>query len=430
MPQTSLLGDLIMAMREQATDTPYALPPPTNISGTFSADVAGFPNNAVVYVIVTQLTPWGESTGTEYAFTNATGSAAGLSISGTCSRAATQIKVYFTQVGSQLEDQFVLITLPPGVPGFVVSFDLNTVTTIGYPPERSSAWLPDTDGTAVSVSTMYRWINEALDAATAICDGIRDLTGVPSNAGQAQYQLIGNWRKMDSGFYDGYPFGFGSKTDIFRHSNVQGIVATMVMDKNSETQVVEIWPQANRTSGVGTLAGAITASATTLTYTPGAAGFVLGFGLALIGPYPADPSQCEIVYYSGTGSGSQLTQLTRGVGGTTPQAWPIGTQVSELNIFMSGTRNPQHYVVGQSAVTLTLPPSWIDALRLYLRARYKGAEQDDAGEQKLMTAFEKKCQDIRGTRPVMGPRQIQIGAGSQVETVLGAGSFFGGVILP
>jgi hypothetical protein len=293
--------------------------------------------------------------------------------------------------------------------------------------------LPDTDGTALSAAALYRWINEGLDAATALTEGIRDITGIPSTAGQAQYQVVSNWRKLTSGFYDGWPITMGNKSDIFRHSNVTGISGTTVLNQDSVVQQVELYPQSARTSGNGVVSGhflnILPATATTITYTPGSSGWVLGFGLALLGPYPADPSACELVYYSGNAS-NQLTSVTRGMGGTIAQAWPDGTALTECNIYFSGIRYPLHYSVGQATAQLNLPPAWIDALKDYLSARFHGAEQDLEGQKELMGSFKEKCNAIRGNREVMSPRRVQVGGATGVETVAGTGGYFGGVLLP
>jgi hypothetical protein len=268
-----------------------------------------------------------------------------------------------------------------------------------------------------------------MDVMTAITEGIRDVTGIPSTAGQAQYQVIGNWRSLTSGFFDGWPITFGNKSDIFRHSNVKGISGTAVMNQDSVVQQIELYPQSSRTSGIGTLSSPITAASATIPYTPGATGWVLGFGLALLGPYPADPSACEICYYSSNASNS-LTQITRGMGGTIAQAWPSGTPLTECNIYLSGIRYPIHYSQGQATAQLNLPPAWIDALKDYLSSRFKGAEQDIEGQQSMLKSCEQKCQAIKGNRQVMSPRRVQCGGGGNVEVANFAGSYFGGVILP
>ena len=414
-----------MALREQAADPPLSLPAPSAVTIIPSPAGALF-----LWFVCTQLTPWGESAAsTEVATTAAIGST--FTVSGNCSFAATQIRVYFTLAAAGGEDRYYQYTIPNGGVGtFSFTFTLSSVGIAqGFSPSRSSAWLPDTDGTALSAAALYRWINEGLDAATALTEGIRDVTGIPSTAGQAQYQVISNWRKLTSGFYDGYPITMGSKSDIFRRSNVRGISGTTVLNQDSVVQQVELYPQSSRTSGNGTLNGALSATATTIPYTPGSSGWVLGFGLALIGPYPVDPSACEIVYYSGNAS-NVLSPITRGMGGTVAQAWPSGTSIMEANIYFSGIRYPIHYQRGQSTNQLQLPPAWIDALRDYLSARFKQAEQDDGGASTLLKQFEQKCQAIKGNREVMSPRQVQVGGASGVETVAGTGGYFGSVILP
>jgi hypothetical protein len=151
--------------------------------------------------------------------------------------------------------------------------------------------------------------------------------------------------------------------------------------------------------------------------------------LAIIGQYPGDPSLNELVYYSGNASNS-LSPVTRGMGGTVAQAWPSGTPVLEANIYLSGLRYPLHYSRGQSTTQLNLPPAWIDALRDYLSARFKQAEQDVEGAQAVLKQFEQKCQAIKGNREVMSPRQVQVGGSTGPEICSGAGGYFGGVLLP
>ncbi len=426
MSQWSLVGDALLSLREQAADPPSALPAPTLASVTPSP--AGALN---IWFTVTQLTPWGESpASTEVALTNgAVGST--FTLAGTCSFAATQLNVYFTLGAAGGEDRYYPYTIPAGgIGAFSIAFTLSsTGITPGFAPARSSAWLPDTDGTALSVAALYRWINESLDFITANTEGIRDVTGIPSTQGQAQYQLISNWRKIDNQWFDGWPMTAGNKTDVFRHNNVVGISGTGVLNQDSVIQQVEFYPQSSRTSGNGVLNGNLSAAATTIPYTPGSSGWVLGFGLALIGPYPADPSACELVYYSGNASNS-LSPVTRGMGGTFATAWPSGTQVLECNLYLTGLRYPTHYSKGQSANQLGLPPAWIDVLKDCLSARFKGAEQDIEGQSALLKQALEKCNGIKGNKQVMGRRRIQAGGACGVETVEGLGGYFGGVILP
>lgn len=415
-----------MALREQAADPCSNLSAPTNIIVTPSPT-----GSTSLWFVVTQLTPWGESAAsTEVAITNATVGST-FTVTGNCSFAATALRIYFTLAGAGLEDRYYPYTIPAGgIGAFSVAFTLSSLgIAVDYPPTRSSAWLPDTDGTSLSSAALYRWINEGLDYITALTDGIRDITGIPSTAGQAQYQLISNWRKIDNQFYDGWPMMAGNKSDVFRHSNVVGISGTGVLNQDSVIQQVEFYPQSSRTSGNGTLTGNLSATATSIPYTPGSSGWVLGFGLALIGPYPADPAACELVYYSGNQSNT-LTPVTRGMGGTFATAWPAGTQVLECNLYLTGLRYPTHYTMGQSANQLGLPPAWIDVLKDYLSARFKGAEQSTEEQAALLKQVSEKCTQIKGNRQVMARRRVQVGGVTGPEVCEGLGGFFGGVILP
>ena len=110
MPQWSLVGDVLMALREQAADPPSSLPAPSSVMVTPS------PTGATsLWFVVTQLTPWGESpASTETVVTNgAIGST--FTVAGSCSFAATALRVYFTLAGAGQEDRYLPYTIPAGV---------------------------------------------------------------------------------------------------------------------------------------------------------------------------------------------------------------------------------------------------------------------------------------------------------------------------
>src|ERR1700688_210309 len=203
MSQWSLVGDALMALREQAADVPSALPAPTLSSVTPAP-----PASLAIWFTVTQLTPWGESPASAEIAVTIGAIGATFTLAGICSFAATSLRVYFTLGVAGGEDRYSEYKIPSGGQGvFSLAFTLSGTgtgqgaITPGFAPTRSSAWLPDTDGTALSAAALYRWINEGLDYITGLTDGIRDITGIPSTAGQAQYQLISNWRKLGSQTY-------------------------------------------------------------------------------------------------------------------------------------------------------------------------------------------------------------------------------------
>jgi hypothetical protein len=277
-------------------------------------------------------------------------------------------------------------------------------------------------------------MNEGMKLAGQISGGIRDVTGFPTTSGQAQYQLINLWTKIDNNFFDGYPFPSGGKSEVFRHSSVTGLTGVGTCNLSADRQVVELWPQPNRTPGTATLSAPASATALSLSIT-GQSGWVLPFGLLMLGTYPptalVGAGSCELVYYSSLAT-TTITQLTRGLGGTQPQSWPTSTPIREVNCYLTGLRFPQVYAKGQSAFTFTCPPGWEDTIITYMTSRFKRFEQDIQGSDSDYKRFLAMCENIKNSRQPMGPRRIQApiyGGGTGIETVVGAGSVFGGVII-
>lgn len=427
----SLVGDLILGLRELAPDPCVTLQPPTTLSSTLTAGPTLFAANTTVYFKATQLTLWGETAASiEYSATNA--AAFNVAVTVATSFLATAVRVYYSLIPGG-EDQYVeqIITTPTGALGITIS----PVSTIlqDFPPNISRAFCPDTDGNILSAALVYRWLNDGLKLIGQMTGGIRDITAIPSTQGTAQYTLVGQWRRIDNNFYDGYPVAAGTKQQIFRHSNVTGLSGVTVVNTSSDRQIIELWPQPDRTSGQAILTAPAAITDNSIAVMFGANGFVLGFGLILIGTYPptalVGPGSCELVYYSQL-SGTTISALTRGLGGTQPQTWPSATPVYECNVYMTGLRMPQLYQKGQANFVFTCPPAFEDAIRTYLTHRFKLAEQDDAGAKAEFDRMTKLCMDIKGMQQPNGPRQIQIGGGGGVEIAAGLGSPFGGVIIP
>jgi hypothetical protein len=390
-----------------------------------------FAAGATVYLKATQSTLWGETAATvEQSVTNA----AAFNVVATIavSYLASFARIYFSLVPGG-EDQYIEFAIT--TPTNSVSIAINGTSTPiqNFPPNISRAFVPDSDGNILSAALVYRWLNDGLKLIGQMTGGIRDITAVPSTQGTAQYALVGQWRRIDNNFYDGYPVAAGTKQQVFRHSNVTGLSGVIVVNTSSDRQIVELWPQPDRTSGQAILSDPAAITDTSITVMFGANGFVLGFGLILIGTYPptalVGPGSCELVYYSQL-SGTTISALTRGLGGTQPQAWPAMTPVYECNVYMTGLRMPQLYQKGQANFLFTCPPAFEDAIRTYLTHRFKLAEQDDAGAKAEFDRMTKLCMDIKGMQQPNGPRQVQVGGGGGTEICVGLGGYFGGVILP
>ena len=431
----SNVGDIILGFRDLAPDPCQTLSPPsiTGISTATSPPLnVYFPGGATVYFKATQLTQWGETLPSDEATAT---NAANFFISFTVnvSYIATAVRVYFTTVGTGAEDQFVEIPITSPVPSVAITINIFSVVSQAIPPIVSRAWIPESDGNILSVTRLYGWLNEGLKMIGQLTGGVRDITGLPSTQGQAQYQVVNSWQAIDNNFYDGYPIAAGTKQQIFRRSSVTGLSGVVTVNVSADRQIVELWPQSQRTAGTGVISTLLTSTATTLQCAAGNTGFVLPLGLILIGTYPptslTGAGSCELVYYS-QNNGTSIGQLTRGMGGTQAQQWPVGTNFYECNIYLTGKRSLQLYTRGQSALTFTAPPAYEDAIRQYLLYRFRDAEQNSEEAKSKLELCKLICDSIRPTQQIDGPRRIQVGGTGGVETVVGLGSPFGGVILP
>src|SRR5438445_5989630 len=108
----------------------------------------------------------------------------------------------------------------------------------------------------------------------------------------------------------------GTKQQIFRHSPVTGLSGTVTINTAAERQIFEAWTQPDTSAGLGALTAGISATDTVLSFNPVSGSFQLGFGIAIIGQYPpvvasaqTGLGSCEMVYFSGMGTGNQLVSM-------------------------------------------------------------------------------------------------------------------------
>jgi hypothetical protein len=269
----------------------------------------------------------------------------------------------------------------------------------GTPPSRNSAYLPDTDGDAVSAYTMFRWINDALKLGSLVCGGLLDYSGVGSVVGAPQYIVPGTWKKISSMWYDGYPLSMDDNGNYFRRNAITASVLSSVSISTFNNQMMfELWPQPARSAALTTLSaplfiGQLTASLTST------ANFLLTNGFAKIGT--------EIVSYSGI-PGNVLSNLQRALSGTMAALQPAGSFVQELNLFWSGWRDyAPNFQPGSSLQTVPVPVGWETILFEYGLSRMKLAEQNVGDYSKLNESCKKNFSDwLRQNRVVVGPRQI------------------------
>jgi hypothetical protein len=414
-----LVGDIILAIREAITDLPQVLPPPNLVSVT--AVPGGNFSPATYFIVATVFTPWGESAASvELSVTttfvnNAIQIAFGPGALGLTPLSATKVRIYVGTIAGQ-EGAYVDV-------GLVSPQTIIALSDTQNPPQTSSAYLPDTSGDAVSAATMFRWLNDALKLASTVCGGLLDYSGIGSVSGQPQYIVPGQWKKISSLWYDGYPLDMDDAGNYFRRNAITAsVLSSVALSLFTDRMMFEVWPQPSRTAAQTTLAAPFNIGDTQAVLTS-VAGFLLTNGFVKIGN--------EICSYSGI-VGSTLKNLIRALSGTVAASVNTGLPVSELNMFWQGWRMyAPTFAPGSSMQSIPVPVGWETMLPMYGLARMKLAEQNVAEYEKLKGMFVKDLSEwFRTNKVVVGPKQVPGGwqAADSLET-WGQGTG-GGFVIP
>jgi hypothetical protein len=408
----SLVGDVLMSAREMFPDLPVGkIPAPASELNALTAVAtpAGYVSlpAATNYFVITYLNPWGETL-FKAEQSLAIGANQTAQLTGAFPTGVIGVRVYQGLSAGSEAQQFFSSSLP-----FIINGGAGVA---GIPPTISSAFLPDTDGRAVSAASVYRWLGEAFDKAGLTTKGVRDQTGVGTVNGQGAYVLPGRWTKIDNCWFDGWLMSRDGTLNFFYHNVATGISWILDVTKITNTGLtVAIWPQANRTSGQTTLSASMLATDSVASLT--ASSSFLSLGLAQIGT--------EIVEYGPTGT-NQLLNLQRGLGGSSASAWPAGTPVTELNLRIQGLRLPNKPVIGSAYQTLDLPYGWEAIMSTYLLHKFREAEQDRQSAADLLKEFLGMLTAMaRSNRQLSGPVQI----GGNAREVYGGG-LGGGWMVP
>ncbi len=424
-----LVGDLIMNVRALGPDNPTGTLAPPTVGVPAAAALAGgtLPLGSY-FVEVTQLNAWGESLpSTEHGVTIG-GGQNGFTIAVTPSTGATAVRIYLGTLTGQ-ENLYAFYTLAGGlVPGASNTLNFTNLGIVsGLPPVKSSAFLPDSDGSFVSASTMYRWLNEALRAAARITGGIQDAVGIASVSGQRRYvtTLQGQWLRLDQCFYDGWELDLGNKAETFRNRNLTANISISLMtDAQSDTTRLELYWTPSRTSGSATTNAPILATDLTIPIT-GVSGWLLADGYALL----SDGVNSEVVSYSAQ-AGSQLVNCIRGWSGTQSFPFTSGATIKELNIELNGYRMPYVYSVGQASVALGVPPGWEPFLKDWMLGTFRLSEQETQEGQGLQAGATKALEAyVKSNKPVAGPRQCRMYGDYGVRGLV-PGGLTGGIVIP
>src|SRR5271166_313453 len=255
-----LVGDIVQATREAVTDLPPVLyaPNSANISVIAFAGASLVP--ASYYLKITMLNNWGETLyQAEQGPFTVTASNQGIQVTvfGPINQ-AVMARVYYGLQGNEFS--YASVPLPatnsnqPSTVTIVIGDPSLTYIT-GMPPTRNTAYLPDSDGDAISASTMFRFLNDALKLASQISGGLLDYSGVGSLSGVPQYIVNGEWKKVASCWYDGYPLAMDDNGNYFRRNSITAsVLSSVAMSTFNNQMMIEVWPQPSRTAGITTLA--------------------------------------------------------------------------------------------------------------------------------------------------------------------------------
>jgi hypothetical protein len=407
-----LVGDLVQDIRESVTDQSQILP--ATVASVVVAGAGGSTLPPGTYAcVVTQRNQYGETLYSGETTNLIVGANQGIQVTSALQPGATTIRAYLTLPGGNpgTEQQYVESTVSP----FTISAPLPNA---GTPPTQGRAYLPDTDGDAISASTLFRWINRGLELASQVAGGLLDYAGVSTVSGNPQYNVPGEWKRIASVWYDGYPLAFDDVGNYFRRNPITAsVLASISVALFYDRMMVEIWPQPSRTAAQTTLAAPFNVGDTQATLT-NVSGFLLTNGFAKIGT--------EIVAYNGK-LGNILLNLQRGLGGSVAASVPQGVAVSELNLFWNGWRMfAPNYQPGDSGKVLPIPVGWGSMLFKYGLGRAKLAEQGVQEASSLEESFIKGMSDWYRTNKQYTRLQV----GEQTNTLEVMPSFGGGWVVP
>lgn len=388
-----LVGELVQDIREAVTDQSQVLPATTAAVGVVASGGSTLPVGTYA-CIVTQRNQFGETLNSGETTGLAVGANQGIQVTSALQPGATVIRAYLTLPGGAAgtEQQFVESSVSP----FTISAPLSSS---GVPPTRNSAYLPDTDGDAINAGTLFRWINRGLELASQVAGGLFDYGGLGTTVGVPGYIAPGEWKKISSMWYDGYPLAMDDAGNYFRRNAITAsVLASIAVSLFTERMMLEVWPQPARSAAATTLAAQFNVGDTQAVLTS-TAGFLLTNGFVKIGS--------EICSYSGI-VGNTLTNLIRGLAGTVAAVVANGGAVQELNMFWQGWRMyAPNFVPGQSGLTLPVPVSWNALLFQYGLGRAKLAEQGLKDFIELDKNFKDEMLKLAPSNLVsVGPRQV------------------------
>lgn len=402
------VGDPIFRMRAAGPDPCGVLPAPISPVATTAA---GGSLTGTIYWVSTWFTPWGETAPSPEQF-KAMGSDGTLIITNNAVPGATKMRAYFGQAsGAEFQYQEVDFQTSNILPGASVAISITNVLTSGasLPPRRSSAYLPDSDGSFVSSAVAFTWLNQALQQMVVQLGGIRDISGVawPSQAAWAVLQ--NRWTEIENLWWNGWWQVVGTQAGVWLNSPIQSVPGYMSEWSNAGQDIIGLWPQPGQGPATTALNGALTSTATSFSVDDSS-------NFTMPGMIKIDDEFILVSAPNTTSTG--FVGCLRGAGGTVAAAHADDALVTQLIAMFTGSRLAPDFSPGMSYALLQLPAGWSVPLDRFMLARYREKQQQGQEAAQLDQAFVASVEALRSSKDAV-PKNRQIGDSRVFEAFAG-----------
>lgn len=278
---------------------------------------------------------------------------------------------------------------------------------------------PRDDGTAFTLATLLRWMNDGMRQMCLQANIITDWFGVPSLVGMDIYPLPPYISTVEQTWYNLIP--------LTRTAELDDIFTTQITARSwwfgphsiHATPRLHVWPACDITAGTTTLTAPMTSDDTTFTINTTLSantGPINAFGFFQVGTGAGRELILFRKYNTTTGV---VSNILRGQGGTIASSHNSGDTVQDANIFFKGFRLPNPLTGVDDPIEI--PQGLWPVVELYVLSKVRQAEQDAQGASQLRQEFNAAVDKLGEKSPVKGLRQ-----GLQVRTEPPSPELYGG----
>lgn len=260
---------------------------------------------------------------------------------------------------------------------------------------------PNEDGTAFSLATLLRWLNDAMRIMCSRAPIIQDWYGIPSATGMDVYEIPPYINSVEQCWYNLLPLTRDAELNDIFTTKIQGRSWWFGPHSIHAQPRIHVWPTCDTTGASAELVGTIAADANSYTLNT-TTGFQT-FGFHLVG-------QELILIRNINKNTGVVTNILRGQGGTDAVAHNAGTPVRDCNIFFKCFRLPRQ-LSGIDDI-IEVPQGLWPLLEIYVLAQVREAEQDHTIYANMMQQFMGFVDQLAAKSQLQGLRQgIQVRLG-------------------